>query len=363
MISFALSDDQRMVQETVRRFAVEEVRPRLRELDVPAELARGFDGLGLALVDVPEELGGLGLGAVTAALVHEELAYGDPGLATALWAPHFVPAALIELASPEQARRLLGKLGRGAIAWSGPVGARRDGDGWLLDGEKRFVINAGAADVTVVFAGGQAFAVEASNPGLRPGPRAEWLGLDAVRAGPVALAACRVPEADRLAHGDDAARIRRFFARASLVVAARQVGLARAAYETALAYTQDRKAFGKPVAHFQAVSFTLAEMLMEVDSARWMVWRAAAELDQGATTAPVSVAKAAVHANQAAWRVADEAVQLHGGAGYIQDFPVEKWLRDTKVLALVAGTDQLAQLAIAGVGDGLPEDVLQPVVT
>src|SRR5262245_35654844 len=103
MISFALGEDQQLVQETVRRFAIEELRPRLREPELPAALARAFEALGLTLVDVPEELGGLGVGAVTAALVHEELGYGDAALATALWAPGNVPAALIELATPEQA--------------------------------------------------------------------------------------------------------------------------------------------------------------------------------------------------------------------------------------------------------------------
>ena len=179
--------------------------------------------------------------------------------------------------------------------------------------------------------------------------------------GELILDGVRVDEADRLAC--DVARLRRFFARAWITTAARQVGLARAAYETALAYTQDRVAFGKPVAHFQAVSFDLAEMHMEVESARWMVWRAAAELDAAAPSAVESAAKALAHANQAAWRVADDAVQLHGGAGYIKDFPVEKWLRDTKTLALIGGSDALAQLVVAGIGFGLPESIVQPVVT
>src|SRR5262249_57206369 len=125
----------------------------------------------------------------------------------------------------------------------------------------------------------------------------------------------------------------------------------------------------RPGAHFQAVSFALAEMHMDVESARWMVWRAAAELDQGLASAEKSLLLAAAHANAAAWRVADDGVQLLGGAGYIQDFVVEKWLRDTKALALVGGVDQNAQLAVAGallaheLSDGLPDGVLQPGAT
>jgi alkylation response protein AidB-like acyl-CoA dehydrogenase len=258
---------------------------------------------------------------------------------------------------------------RAGVAWSGEASARRDGDDWLLDGEKRFVLQAGLAGLYLVFAGGQAFAVPGDAAGLAFGPRAEWLGLETVTAGSIILREVRVAERDRLAFGDDATRIRRFFARAALVTAARQVGLGRAAYEAALAYTQDRTAFGKPVAHFQAVSFTLADMHMDVESARWMLWRAATALDQGLSSWPTSAFAAAVHASEAAWRVADQAVQLHGGAGYIQDFLVEKWLRDTKVLALVGGVDEFARLAIAEdllghelAGAG-PESALQPVVT
>jgi alkylation response protein AidB-like acyl-CoA dehydrogenase len=386
MISFALTDEQQLVVETARKLAVEELRPRARAFekagDVSEALRRKVHELGLAFVDVPEDAGGLGQGALTAALVHEELACGDPGAAVAAWSPGFAGAALVELATPEQRARLLapfvapgGALRRAAVAWSEPGGpvegfatrARRAGDGWILDGRKAFVIHAGVAELTVVFAqvddragweGAGAFAVEGPLPSAR---RAAWLGLETVIAGDLILDGVRVPDGNRLAF--DVARARRFFARAQLATAARQVGLARAAYETALAYTQDRKAFGKSVAHFQAVSFNLAEMHMDVEAARWMVWKAAAALDAGEPAALSAVAQAAITANEAAWRVADDAVQLHGGAGFIQDFPVEKWLRDTAALALVGGTDQLAQLTVAGVGAGLPEHAIQPVVT
>jgi acyl-CoA dehydrogenase len=366
MITFALSEDQEMVRETVHRLAADEIRPRLRSLEKggdASDLEQKVAALGVSLVDVPEELGGGGMGCLTAALVHEELAWGDPGAAVALFRPHLVPAALVELASADQARMLLSPVPRGAVAWTGQVTATADG---VLDGKKEFVINAGIADVTIVFAGEAAFVVRGDNPGMRAGRRSEWIGLEAVRAGELVFEKCR---ADARLDRVDPAGMRRFFARAGLVTAARQVGLARAAYETALAYTQDRRAFGKAIAHFQSVAFTLADMHMDVESARWMVWRAAWELDTGAATALESIAKAAVHANEAAWRVADHAVQLHGGAGYIQDFPVEKWLRDTKALALIGGADQLAQLTIASsilgheIGSPLPDHILQPVVT
>ena len=155
------------------------------------------------------------------------------------------------------------------------------------------------------------------------------------------------------------------FARAMVVNAARQVGLARASYEFALEYTQERKAFGKPVAHFQSIAFALADMAMEVDAARWMVWRAATELDKGTWTSAVA---ALAHANEAAWRVADNGVQLLGGAGYVQDYPVEKWLRDTQALALFGPPSESADLAVAAreLGEplaGLPSSNLQPFFT
>jgi alkylation response protein AidB-like acyl-CoA dehydrogenase len=403
VISFSLSEDQQLVQETVRRFAAEALRPRMREFEaageVPDALRRAFHELGVALVEVPEALGGSGLGVLTAALVQEELAWGDPGAAIALHGPHALAPALLELGTPEQAARHLRRfqgdkaaLCRGAVAFSeqGPnlpeagfhTTAHRDGASWVLDGEKAFVIHGGAAQAYVVFAqsagtrgweGLSAFVVLADQDGVQAGPRQRWLGLETVRASSVTFKGCRVADADRLSGAKDPVfATRRLFARMALSTAARQVGLARAAYETALAYTQERTAFGKPVAHFQAISFALADMTMDVDSARWMLWRAAAAFDRlapgsdGADEQAKSVlqvvAMAATHANEASWRVADQAVQLLGGAGYIQDFPVEKWLRDSKALALVGGTDQLAQLCVAGHAE-LPSSALQPVVT
>ncbi len=405
MISFALSEDQQLLQETVRKFAADELRPNLRAYEkargVPDELLRRFHELGLALVDVPEAAGGMGMGLSTAVLAHEELAWGDPGAAVALWTVGHVSAALLELGTPEQASRLLARFAggpgaaqkRGALAWSETgkhlpeagfaTTARPDGDGWIIDGEKSFVVNGGIADLYVVFAqveaaagwkGVAAFAVEGGNPGVKPGTRCEWLGLETVHAASVRFTGCRVGAAPRLAGAglaDPVNATRRMFARIALQNAARQVGLARASFEVALEYTQDRLAFGKPVAHFQSVSFELAEMATEVDCARWMVWRAAAEIDKGAKTALTSAAMAATHANELAWHVADDSVQLLGGAGFVQDFPVEKWMRDTKTLALFGASDELHRLVVASAAIGkphefgvdLPASWIQPVVS
>jgi acyl-CoA dehydrogenase len=395
MISFGLDEDQKLVQDTVRKFAAESIRPRMRELeksgDVPAELRQRFHELGLALVDAPESLGGQGASLVTAAIVHEELAWGDPGAAVALWAPHLAVPAILALGDAAQQARLIGRFAAsdggerlGAVAWAernAPLEgfhttARRAGSDWVLNGAKAFVVNGGRAELHVVFAqlegttgwdGVAAFVVEAGNPGLKAGARHVLLGLETVHAAELVLSECRVPDANRLQSGEFRRGVALLFARGALMNAARQVGLARASYELALTYTQERKAFGKPVAHFQAVAFTLAEMAMEVDAARWMVWRAARALDEGQLDARVP--SALVQANDAAWRVADHGVQLLGGAGYVQDYPAEKWLRDTKALALFSIPDQIAQLAIAGdelghaIGGGLPSSAIQPFFT
>ncbi|MDB4971551.1 MAG: Butyryl-CoA dehydrogenase [Myxococcales bacterium] len=376
MISFGLEEDQQIIQETVRKFAGEELRPKMRELErsgVPDALRRRFDetGLGLEEVDLP-----------TAVLVHEELAFGDPGAAVALSAPYDGARAIAILADDSQKDRLAN--GTVAVCWSerkAPLEgfstvARRVGGGWALTGRKAFVVGGGHVDRHLVFAqlegaegwdGIGAFVVDKGSPGLKAGEKHALLGLEAVGAYEVHLEGCVVEDVNRLTGtGEFHERVERLFARTMLVNAARQVGLARAAYEFALQYTQERKAFGKPVAHFQSIAFTLADMAMDVEAARWMVWRAATQLDKGSWASTVA---AAAHANEAAWRVADNGVQLLGGAGYVRDYPVEKWLRDTKALALFAPPSEIAELALAGVelgqpvSTGLPSSAIQPFFT
>jgi acyl-CoA dehydrogenase len=392
MISFALEEEQRLIQDTVRKLAAESIRPKMREMEhageVPENLLHTFHELGLRHVDVPEAAGGQGLGLLTAALVHEELSFGDPGAAVALF-DLFAPA-LVAFGNPDEQRRFLvpfvasdGARRHGAVAWSDAqpaaegftTRARKDGNDCILDGEKRFVVNAGRAASYVVLAqldgqsgwdGGAAFVVPADAAGLSVGTRHALLGLETVDARPLTLSRVRVPADHKLTGGAFVASAQRFLAHAALVRAARQVGLARASYETALEYTQDRQAFGKPVAHFQAIAFTLADMHMDVESARWMVWRAAVELERGNFG---FCDEAAVHADEAAWRVADNGVQLLGGAGFVKDFPVEKWLRDTKALALFGPpAEHFALRAASGelrhdIETALPSGALQPFFT
>lgn len=399
MISFALGEELSLLQETARKFAAERLRPRLRELEAsgPSEAdRRAFHELGLGLVDLPEHVGGAGLGLAASVVVHEELAWGDPGAALALDGPGAAAHAVLELGDAEQQARLLapfcapdGWRRLGALAyserWKLPtagfttVARLAGGDTYVVSGAKSFVVHGGSADLLVVFvtvdpdagwSGAAALALEGADP-ARVGERHELLGLGAVDVRELVFDETQVPARNRLTGaGELAPAARRAFARVALVNAARQVGVARAAYEYALAYTQDRSAFGKPIAHFQAVSFNLADLLMDLESARWLLWQAALGFDRERDAALPDVARAAVHAAESAWRIADDAVQLLGGAGYVQDHPVEKWLRDTKALALVGPSAAHHRLVLASAELGLafdqaplPHSAQQPMVT
>jgi alkylation response protein AidB-like acyl-CoA dehydrogenase len=394
MIAFDPTDDQKLMQESVASFA-KTLRARLRETEkeraVAPDLRKTAHELGLGMVAIPEALGGAGLGLLTAVLLEEELAYGDPAAPFAFGGPGALGVAATELGTPEQATALLAPFAGadawdrfGAVAWGErkassqragltTVAVNRMGT-WELTGEKAYVVNADRASSFVVFAqtsegqgwkGIGAFVVKKGTPGLTVLPRETSLGLDAASFGGLRLDGVEVDESDRLAGGSDFdAALVRFFAKHSLLVAARAVGLARAAFDIALEYCEQRRAFGKPIGHFQAVAFTLADRAMDVDAARGLVWRAAHAWDSGAPEkdALLYSARAASFALEAAMRCGDDAVQLHGGAGFMRDYAVEKLMRDAKQLQVCTMTaehcDQLAAAIELGraydPGDVLP---------
>jgi acyl-CoA dehydrogenase len=229
--------------------------------------------------------------------------------------------------------------------------ARRDGDSYVLDGEKVYVTNGGIADVTVVFArlDGEitAFLLERGDPGVSAGRKERKLGLRASHTGSIVLDGARIP-ADRLLgeEGQGFAVALDFFMASRPQVAASAVGVARAALEHATAYAREREAFGRPILARQGVSFKLAQIAMEVEAARLLVWRACAALDAGEDAGLLgSYAKG--YAADAAMRAATEAVQVLGGAGIMRDHPVEKWLRDAKVFQIVEGTSEIQRQIVA----------------
>ena len=383
MISFEPTEDQKLMVESVAQFAKSALRPKMRETEqlrgVPEATRKTAFELGLGLVALPESVGGAGLGYLTAVLLEEEVAWGDPAASFAFGGPGAFGVAVTELGTIEQAKSALepfttdGAHSRfSAVAWGEPKANRdrpgfsttatKDGESYRLSGEKAYVVNAELADRFVVFAqvdaaagwsGLGAFLVEKGSKGLTALPRQTTLGLDAVSFGGIELEDVVVPASARLDGGKDFnAALVRFFARHALIVAARGVGLSRAAFEVTREYVDTRKAFGKPIGHFQAVAFNIADRAMDVEAGRGLVWRAAAAwdaFDRGEgkeRDALLASAQAAAFVHEAAMRCGDDGVQLHGGAGFMRDYPVEKFMRDAKQLGLCGLTaehaDQLA---------------------
>ena len=381
MIGFQPTDEQRELQRLAHEFAERELRPISREWDdredFPPELLAKAARAGLTSYAIPEAYGGGGVDAVTSALVAEELSWGCAGLAATIQATMFPVRPLLRAGTEEQKERYIQRLASedgvlAAIGFTEPhagtdlaamrATARREGDEYVLNGEKCYLTNGGIAELTVVFARVEdrisAFLVERDDPGVSAGRKEAKLGLRASYTGSLVLEDARVPD-DRLVgeEGQGWELALDFFEASRPQVAAGAVGLARAAFEHAAAYANERHAFGRPLTARQGVSFKLADMGMEVDAARLLVWRACEALDRGDDAILLgSYAKA--YAADVAMRVTTEAVQVLGGAGVMRDHPVEKWMRDAKVFQIVEGTSEIqreiAARRIAGLADQLP---------
>jgi alkylation response protein AidB-like acyl-CoA dehydrogenase len=369
-ISFRPTPEQRELQALAHEFAERELRPIAAKWDeredFPPELLAAAARAGLTSYLVPREYGGGGVDHVTAALVAEELSWGCAGLAATLQATMFPVRPLLLAGTEEQRERWLPRLASeegclAAIAFTEPgagsdvaaieATARRDGDAYVLDGEKVYVTNGGIADVTIVFAKVDgaitAFVLERGDPGVHAGRKERKLGLRASYTGSIVLDGARIPHDRRLGEEGDGFRIAMdFFLHSRPGVAAGAVGVARAAFEHAAAYARERRAFGKPLLAKQAVAFKLADMAMEVEAARLLVWRACEALDAGDDAGLLgSFAKA--FAADAAMRATTDAVQVLGGAGVMRDHPVEKWMRDAKVFQIVEGTSEIQRHVVA----------------
>lgn len=384
MISFEPTEEQSLMRDSVGQFARSTLAPRAREFErlrgVPEDVRRLAHEMGLGLISLPESVGGQGLGLITSVLLEEELGSADAAAAFGLAGPHGFGAAVTELGTEEQARGELEDFGHadgfarfGAVAWSEmkpckeragfTTVAEARGEEYEINGAKAFVVNASLADRFVVFAqveaekgwgGIGAFLVRKDNPGLTIGARHITLGLDAADFGEISLSKAIVPASARLlgdaGEGGFTRATLRFFAKHALAVAARAVGVSRFAFDIAREHCDTRKAFGKPIGHFQAVAFTLADRLMDVESSRWLLWRAAHAWDAKLPEkeALKLTAQAVAHTLEAVMRCTDDCVGLHGGSGFIRDLIAEKLMRDAKQLALCCPTaEQLDQLASA----------------
>jgi len=368
-ISFRLTDEQRELQRLAHEFAERELRPIAAEWDEreaypPGLLAKAAQ-VGLTSYAIPSEYGGGGADAVTCALISEELSWGCAGLASTIQATMFPARPLLRFGTEAQRAQYLALLAReegtlAAIAFTEAhagsdlaairAEARRDGSHYVLSGEKVYVTNGGIADVTVVFAklDGEiaAFLVERGDSGVSAGREERKLGLRASYTGSLVLDGARIP-ADRLI-GEEAQGFEialDFFRASRPQVAAGAVGVARAAFEHATKYAREREAFGRSILGRQGVGFKLADMAMQIEAARLLVWRACAALDAGEDAGLLgSYAKA--FAADTAMDATTNAVQVLGGAGIMRDHPVEKWMRDAKVFQIVEGTSEIQRQII-----------------
>ena len=370
MISFELTDEQRELRDLAHDFSERELRPIAGDCDAREEFPDGLlekaARAGLTSYAIPEEYGGGGVSAMTASLIAEELSWGCAGLAGSIQATMFPVRPLLNAGTAEQRGRYLPLLASeqgtlAAIAFTEPhagsdlsatrSSAVRDGEEYVLSGEKVYVTNGGIAAVTVVFAkvdgGMTAFVLEDGDPGAAAGRKEDKLGLRASYTGSIVLEDARIPLERRLGEeGHGLAIALDFFEASRPQVAAAAVGVARAAFEYAAEYARGREAFGRPIVDKQGVSFKLADMAMEIEAARLLVWRACDAVDNGRDAGLLgSYAKA--FAADAAMRATTEAVQILGGAGIMGDHPVEKWFRDAKVLQIVEGTSEIQRLIVS----------------
>jgi len=356
MISFEPSDEQKAIVEAVSRLVEKEVRPQGHPCDesgkIPASILDSANSLGLIMSNIPEEYGGGGESpsAVTGALVAEELACGDLALAIAILSPSLHVTPVVLAGTDAQKEKYLApfvdeRFAPGSAAFVEPAfrfdprrpstTAKRDGDGYVLEGRKCFVpVLEGDTPILVFATEGenvQGFFVPRDAQGLTIEAGERNMGLLALPTAELNLSGVRVPAADKLG-GEEGSDFRRILDRARVGLAAMGVGVARAALEYSKEYAKERTAFGVPIATKQAIAFMLAEMAIDVDAARLLVWEAAWRIDEGVDTAKqVTLARRTVA--DVALRVADCAVQILGGHGYIREHPVERHLRNARGLS------------------------------
>lgn len=374
-MDFSLSEDQQLLKQTVRDFAEAELRPHSREWDekqeFPREVFTKLGELGLMGVVWPTEYGGSGMSTLDYAVVIEELSRVDAGVALSVAAHNSLCSGHIYLAgSEEQKKKYLTPLAKGEKigAWgltensagSDAGGTKtvavKDGDHWVLNGSKTFITNGRLADVAVAMAvtdktkgkkGISAFVVERGTPGFRAGKKEDKLGVRSSDTSELVFEDCRIPAANLLgAEGMGFIDTLRILDRGRIGIAAFSLGIAQAALEASMTYARGRKQFGHAIAEFQAIQFKIADMAVKVDAARLLCHRAASLRDAGKEhTTESSMAK--LYASEIAVEVALEAIQIHGGYGYIKEYPVERYLRDAKLGTIGEGTSEVQRLVIA----------------
>jgi acyl-CoA dehydrogenase len=374
MIDFEPTPEQQALQQTAREFARHEMRPRAPHHDqtgeYPRDIVRKAWDIGLLNTHIPAAYGGLGLGTLEGCLVVEQLGWGCCGMATAMEANTLAAAPLLVAGSEDLKRRWLAPLieeprlaaycvtepGAGSDVAAMTTTAQLRGDTYLLNGSKMWITNGAVADWYFVLAvtdrakghkGMTGFVVPRATPGVEVGKKEQNMGQRCSDTRSVTFTNVEVPARDRVGEeGQGWIAAMQAFDHTRPTVAAMAVGLSQAAFEHALAYAQERVAFGRPIAHHQAVAFLLADMAKDIEAARLLTWQAGWTIDHGRrNTKQAAFAKA--FAADTAMRVATDAVQVFGGYGYSREYPVEKLMRDAKVFQIYEGTSQIQRLIIA----------------
>jgi alkylation response protein AidB-like acyl-CoA dehydrogenase len=374
-VDFEYTPEQIQLRRSVREFAEAEILPHVMEWDeaqiFPLETIHKLGKLGYMGSIFPEELGGAGLGYVEYSIIIEELSRVDGSVGiivaahTSLCSNH-----IFKMGDDEQRRRYLPKLASGdwigcwsltePEAGSDAAGTRTKailtGEEWTLNGAKTFTTNAHYADVCVAMAvtdrgagqhGISAFIIEKDMAGFRTGKKENKLGLRASATGEVIFTDCHLPQSQLLGkRGEGFVDSLKVLDGGRISIAALSIGMAQGAYDAALRYSKVRKQFSRPISEFQAIQYKLVDMAMDLDAARLLNYRAATMLDRGERVTKQS-AMAKLFASEAAVRIANEAVQIHGGYGFIKDYPVEKFYRDVKLCTIGEGTSEIQRLVIA----------------
>ena len=374
-MNFDLTEEQRMIQEMAQSFAQKEVLPKAAELDetgrFPEELVRQMAGLGLMGIAVPEEYGGAGMDNVCYAIAMEEIARACASTAVILSVNNSLACApILSFGSEEQKRKYLVPLASGehlgcfgltepeagSDAGSQKTTAVRDGSHYVLNGTKNFITNATEADTCVLFTmtdrekkhkGITAFILDMKSQGITIGKKEVKLGICASATASIILEDVKIPATNRLGNEGEGFKIAMHTLDGGRIgIAAQAIGIARASLEDSLAYAKERKQFGQSIASFQAIQWMLADMATEIDAARMLTYRAAWRKDRNLRYTKES-AMAKLYASEAAMRASVKGIQIHGGYGYIREYPAERHFRDAKITEIYEGTSEIQRLVIA----------------
>jgi alkylation response protein AidB-like acyl-CoA dehydrogenase len=373
-MKFDLDEEQSDIRDMVRRFTEQEITPHAEEWDetnhFPREIYHKMASLGLMGMTTPEEYGGSALSRLSGALVYEELAKGEMATAVGLSVHNMVTGSIARFGNQEQRRRWVSRLASGELLGAFSLSEAASGsdaaslqcraecrnDVYVLNGTKMWVTNAGEADIYLLMArtgGGKGsagiscFVVEKCTPGFSFGKTERKMGLHSSPTRELIFENCEVPLANRI--GEEGQGFKTALSSLDggrINIGAIAVGVAQAAFEMARNYSREREQFGQPISTFQGIQFMLADMAMKIEAARLLVYEAAYKLDEG-QNAGMYASMAKCFATDMAMEVTTNAVQVLGGAGYVRDYPVERYMRDVKVAQIFEGTNQIQRVVIA----------------